>query len=81
MKNFRGRSAGLTGVRPDPLATYVPTAGMLRVLTDTPGATNLDHLRCHLRGLVSHDGERLTPNGQAAISRELNRRKGLYQRG
>lgn len=61
-------------------SAYVPTAGMLRALTDAPGATVLDYVRCRLRGLTDHK-HWPTPAGRACIQTEIRRRRELGQHG
>lgn len=57
------------------LAKYTPTAGMLRALTNKPGATALDRLRCRLRGLSDVNDWR-SPLGRQLLV-ELQRRRGM----
>lgn len=55
---------------------YKPTLGMLRVLVEAEGATELDAFRCRQRGLIDH-ANRLSVYGHAAVSREVQRCKDL----
>lgn len=59
---------------------YTPTVGMLAALSGAAGATEVDVLRCRLRGLLSAS-LRPTEVGRACLQREIKRRQGRWPRG
>jgi hypothetical protein len=49
---------------------------MLRALSDAPGATPIDYVRCRLRGLTD-TRDLPTPTGRIVMNREIKRRQEL----
>lgn len=60
------------------MSAYTPTLGMLRALSDAPGATGLDYVRCRLRGFID-TRDMPTPLGRLVINREIKRQQELHR--